>query len=194
MYRNAGDNTVPICATLASARSCELLRSSLQVTIYFSRASCPQEANLLANPKYCAISCVSPLSSGNSLAGPNVNVPLPGRPPTDSRGQAYAAMPPRSSLGSSLHLKPYSQSHGVGLAASVSGGGWFDNTVPVNEAVVGGGGAKRGEYEVRRTNPRARPLSTPSELIDRRFCLFIGILTVIVTVANYRRLRPGLLR
>lgn len=52
-------------------------------------------------------------------------------------------------LGSSLHLKPFSQSYGVGLVPGVMAGGWFDDAISVNEGVVGEGGAKRGEYEVR---------------------------------------------
>lgn len=54
-------------------------------------------------------------------------------------------------LGSSLHLKPFSQSYGVGLIPGVMAGGWFDDAISVNEGVVGEGGAKRGEYEVRCT-------------------------------------------
>lgn len=56
--------------------------------------------------------------------------------------------------GPSPHLKPCSQSYGVGLEASVIAGvqevgGWLGGESSSNEIVVGEGGAKRGEYEVR---------------------------------------------
>lgn len=58
-----------------------------------------------------------------------------------------------STPGPSLHIKPFSQSYGVGLKAGVMTGGWLaDVDVGVaNEATAtaGEGGAKRGEYEVR---------------------------------------------
>lgn len=69
--------------------------------------------------------------------------PTPGRPPKpSSNSQAKKA------LGPSLHLKPYSQSYGVGLAEGVMAGGWLEDAGSSLEAGVGEGGAKRGEYEV----------------------------------------------
>lgn len=55
-----------------------------------------------------------------------------------------------STPGPSLHMKPYSQSYGVGLAAGVMTGGWLADVglANANETTAGGGGAKRGEYEV----------------------------------------------
>lgn len=56
---------------------------------------------------------------------------------------------------SSLHRKPFSKSHGAGLVAGQmggeirGGGGWFDDAPCGGETLVGEGGAKRGEYEVR---------------------------------------------
>lgn len=72
---------------------------------------------------------------------------LEDKPPSSIRA-AQARPPKTSSVGPSLHIKPFSQSFGVGPSAGAVGSGWFDGTRPASEAVVGEGGAKRGEYEV----------------------------------------------
>lgn len=54
-----------------------------------------------------------------------------------------------STTGPSLHIKPFSQSYGVGLSAGVMTGGWLADVGLANEATAGEGGANRGEYEVR---------------------------------------------
>lgn len=53
-----------------------------------------------------------------------------------------------STPGTSLHIKPVSQSYGVGLATGMMSGGWLADVGLANEATAGEGGAKRGEYEV----------------------------------------------
>ncbi|CBJ25910.1 Putative Leucine Rich Repeat Receptor [Ectocarpus siliculosus] len=77
----------------------------------------------------------------------------PGRPPkpgvnaTAVQSVASKAVNGRA-LGPSLHIKPYSQSYGVGLAAGVMAGGWLADAGLASGASAGDGGAKRGEYEV----------------------------------------------
>ncbi|CAM9915027.1 unnamed protein product [Ectocarpus sp. 6 AP-2014] len=77
----------------------------------------------------------------------------PGRPPkpgvnaTAAQSVASRAVNGRT-LGPSLHMKPYSQSYGVGLAAGVMAGGWLADAGLASGASAGDGGAKRGEYEV----------------------------------------------
>eukprot|EP00752_Nemacystus_decipiens_P018287 g16407.t1 len=55
-----------------------------------------------------------------------------------------------STPGPSLHIKPFSQSYGVGLATGVMTGRWLTDAALTNAngTTVGEGGAKRGEYEV----------------------------------------------
>lgn len=74
--------------------------------------------------------------------------PKPGVNATAAQSVASKAVNGRT-LGPSLHMKPYSQSYGVGLAAGVMAGGWLADAGLASEASAGDGGAKRGEYEVR---------------------------------------------
>lgn len=69
-------------------------------------------------------------------------------PPKPSSNFKAAQAVAKKALGPSLHLKPYSQSYGVGLAEGVVAGGWLADAGSSLEAGVGEGGAKRGEYEV----------------------------------------------
>lgn len=72
----------------------------------------------------------------------------PGRPPKPNRNLKAVHVVAKKALGPSLHLKPYSQSYGVGLAEGVMAGGWLGDAGSSLEADFGEGGAKRGEYEV----------------------------------------------
>eukprot|EP00903_Cladosiphon_okamuranus_P019522 g17953.t1 len=84
---------------------------------------------------------------------------FPGSKSTGSETRVTPVRPPKpnavgkkstggSTPGPSLHLKPFSQSYGVGLASDVMSGGWLADVGLANEATAGEGGAKRGEYEV----------------------------------------------
>ncbi|CAM9769549.1 unnamed protein product [Pylaiella littoralis] len=72
----------------------------------------------------------------------------PGRPPKPNSNLKAVHVVAKKALGPSLHLKPYSQSYGVGLAEGVMAGGWLGDAGSSLEADFGEGGAKRGEYEV----------------------------------------------
>lgn len=113
------------------------------------------------SPPYTSGAPLEPQQDGIvSVPGevPSESPPAAGRSKKIMRADAYgsnvkavqaAARHSNVGVGSSLHSKPFSQSYGVGLVPGVMAGGWFDNAISVSEGVVGEGGAKRGEYEVR---------------------------------------------
>lgn len=74
-------------------------------------------------------------------------------------------------LGPPSHVKPCSQSYGVGLTASVMAGGWLAAGA-ASEAGVGEGGAKRGEYEV-----RIRGAGVPSSVFPLLFAKALSFYT-----------------